>query len=112
MMVSGSRIGSSSILSAAVKSDKPVMLVDGDGGAEDFGLLSGEISGAGKGTAGGCDCSPVPGSPRDVATGVAAGSWDLGTIAAGLTLRRIGGGGSPSQPLSRSCKISYNPQNS
>ena len=112
MMVSGSSVGSSSILSAIVKPDKPVMLVDGDGGAEAFGLLSGEISGAGKGTVAGCDCSPVPGSPRDFATGVAAGSWDLGTVAAGLVLRRIGGGGSPSQPLSRSCKISYNLQNS
>ena len=112
MMVSGSSVGLSSILSAIVKSDKPAMLVDGDGGAEDFGLLSGEISGAGEGTVGGCDCSPVPGSPRDVAMGVAAGSWDLGTAAASLVLRRIGGGGSPSQPLSRSCKISYNLQNS
>ena len=112
MMVSGSRIGSSSVLSAIVKSDKAVMLVDGDGGVEDFGLLSGEIFGAGNGTVGGRDCSPVPGSPRDVATGVAAGSWDLGTAAAGLTLRRIGGGGSPSQPRPRSRKTSYDPQNS
>ena len=52
-MVSGSRISSSSRLSAIVKSDKAVMLVDGDGGAEDFGLHSEGVSGAGKGRVGG-----------------------------------------------------------
>ena len=32
-----------------MKLDKAVMLVDGDGGAEDFGLLSEGVSGAGSG---------------------------------------------------------------
>ena len=94
-----------------VKSDKAVMLVDGDGGAEDFGLvlLLERVSGAGEGRVGGRDCSPMPGSPSDVTTGVAAGSWDLGTVTLGFVLRRIGGGGSPSQPLSRSRRTSCNP---
>ena len=96
-----------------VKSDKAVMLVDGDGGAEDFGLHSEGISGAGEGRVGGWvggwDCSPTSGSPRDVATGVAAGSRDLRTVVSGFALRRVGGGGSPSQPLSRSRKTSYSP---
>ena len=35
-----------------VKSDKAVMLVDGDGGAEDLGLSPGGISGAGEGRVG------------------------------------------------------------
>ena len=111
-MVSGLEIGSSSRLSATVKSDKAVMVIDGDVGAEDFGLLSEGISGAGKGEVGGWGCSPMSGSPRDVATGVAAGSRDLETVALGFALRRIGGAGWPSQQLSRSFKISYNPQNS
>ena len=51
------------------------------------------------------------GSPRGIATGVAAGSWDLGTAVSDSTLRRIGERGRPSQPLSRRFKISYNPQN-
>ena len=55
MIVSGSGIGSSSRLSAIVKSDKAVTvtLIDGDGGAKDLGLLSKGISGAGKGWVGG-----------------------------------------------------------
>jgi hypothetical protein len=53
-MVSGSgpRIGSSSRLSVVVKSDKPVMLVDGDGGIEEFGLVPKGISGVGDGRVG------------------------------------------------------------
>ena len=51
-MVSGSKIISSSRLSATVKSDKAVMLVDGDGGAEDFGPLPEGLSGAEKGRVG------------------------------------------------------------
>ena len=96
-----------------VKSDKAVMLVDGDGGAEDFGLHSEGISGAGEGRVGGWvggwGCSLAPGSPRDVTTGVAAGSWDLETVVLGFVLRRIGGGGRPSQLFSRSLKTSCSP---
>ena len=94
-----------------VKSDKVLILVDGDGGAEDFGLglLLERVSGAGEGRVGGWDFSPTPGSPRDVATGVAAGSWGLGTVILDSALRRIGGGGRPSQPFSRSLKTSCSP---
>jgi len=111
MIVSGSRTSSSSRLSAIVKSDNAVMLVDGDGGAEDIGLglLFEGISGASEGRVGGRDCSPTPGSPRDVATGVAAGSWGLGAVVLGFALQRIGGGGRPSQPFSRSLKTSCSP---
>ena len=93
-----------------VKSEKVDMLVDGDGGAEDFGLHSEGISRAGKGRVGiwvgGWDCSTTPGRPRGVATGVTAGSWDLGTVISGFALRRVGGGGRPSQLLSRSRRTS------
>jgi hypothetical protein len=73
-MVPGSAIASSSALLAIVKLDKVVMLVDSDGGAEDLGLPSKEISGEEEGKADRWDCSATPGSPRDIATGVAAGS--------------------------------------
>ena len=53
VIVSGSRMDSSSRLSAIVKSDKAVMLVDGDGGAEDLRLSPGRISGMGEGKVGG-----------------------------------------------------------
>ena len=76
------------------------MLIDGDGGAEDIGLLSERISGAAEGRASELGCSTTLGSPRDVATGVAAGSWGLVTAAWAVELRRIGGGGRPSQPFS------------
>ena len=92
-----------------VKSEKADMLVDGDGGAEDFGLHSEGISKAGKGRVGGWDCSTTPGRPRGVTTGVTAGSWDLGTVISGFALWRTGGGGRPSQPLSRSRRTSCNP---
>ena len=52
-MVSGSGIGSSSRLSAIVKSDMVVLLVDGDEGAEDSRLLSEGISRVGEGRPGG-----------------------------------------------------------
>ena len=90
-----------------MKSDKAVMLVDGDGGAEGFGLVSEGISGVGDGRVGVWDCSPRLGSPRDVATGVAEGSLDLGTLVS--TLWRVGGGGRPSQPHFRSFKTSCSP---
>ena len=59
-----------------VKSDKADILVDGDGGAEDFGLglLLEGMAGASEDRVGDWDFSPIPGRPRDVATGVAAGS--------------------------------------
>ena len=38
VIVSGSTIASSSTLSGIVKSEKAVILAEGDGGAEDFGL--------------------------------------------------------------------------
>jgi hypothetical protein len=42
---SGPRIDSSSRLSAIVDSDKPVILDDGDGGAEEFRLVLEGVSG-------------------------------------------------------------------
>ena len=77
----GSGIDSSSRPSAIVKSDMVVMLIDGDGGAEDVGLLSEGISRVGEERGGDRCCSATLGSPRDVATGVAAGSRDLVTAA-------------------------------
>ena len=54
-MASGSAIASSSRLSGMVKSDKAVMLVDGDGGAEDSGLSPEGISGSDEDGVGDCD---------------------------------------------------------
>ena len=80
-----------------VKSDIVVMLVDGDGGFEG-------VSGTGEGSVGVWGCSVVPGSPRGVATGVAAGSCDR--VTSGFVLRRTGGGGRPSQSFSLSRQTS------
>ena len=106
---SGSRIGSSSRPSPVVKSDKPVILVDGDGGTEEFEPVPAEISGVRDGRVGVRGCPLTPGSPSDVATGVAAVSWDAGIVVSGFALRRVGGGGRPSQPASRNSKTSCNP---
>lgn len=92
-----------------MKSDRPVILVDGDGGVEGFGFWFERISGVGDGGVGVRDCPSTPGSPSDVATGVAAGSWDLGATVSGFPLRRVGGEGSPSQPLFSRSKISCDP---
>ena len=82
MMVSGSSAGLSSILSAAVKSDKPVMLVDGDGGAEDFGLLSGEISEQARGRW--VDVTQSPYNARSISHGHINGFLSDGRLEAGL----------------------------
>jgi hypothetical protein len=101
---SGSRVGSSS----RVKSEKPVTLADGDGGTEGFELVPEGISGVDDGRVGVRDCSLTPGSPSNVAMGTAAVSRDAGTVVSGIALRRVGGGGRPSQPVSRSSKTSCN----
>ena len=106
---SGSRIGSSSRLSAVVKLDKPVMLVDGDGGIEELGLVPEGISGVGDGRVEVWGCSSTSGSPSDVATGVTIVPWDTGTVVSVSALRRVGGGWRPSQPASRGFKASCRP---
>ena len=105
MRVPGSTAGSSSRLSDRVKSDNADILVDGDGGAEDLTLSSEGCSGfCGEGV-GVWGSSPNFGSPRDVATGVAAGSCDIEMAFSGFTAPRVGGGGRPFQPLSDSSLI-------
>jgi len=71
VIVSGSRTGSSSGLSGIVKSDKAVILAEGDGGTEDFGLSPGGWGEVGDGGVDVRDCSPKLWRPRDVTTGVA-----------------------------------------
>jgi len=66
-MASGLVIGSSSKLSVIVKSDIVEILIDGDGGTEDFGFLPEGISGAVNGRVGVWGSSPTPGSPKGVA---------------------------------------------
>jgi hypothetical protein len=66
------------------------------------------ISGVGDGRVGVRDRSPTPGSPSNAAMGAAAASRDAGTVVSGFALRRVGGGGRPSQPASRSSKTSCN----
>lgn len=93
---------SSSEASAIVKSEKVAMLVDGEWVVGDSGNMS--VSGAtvssgrGEGIRG---SRSLLGSPRDVGTGVAAGSFCLAPAGFGFPVANTGGVGRPSQPRSR-----------
>ena len=85
-----------------VKSERVAMLADGECGVDDPGLVSapGVTIGVTIGSR-----SPL-GSPRDVITGVAAESSWSAPAGFGLPVVNTGGGGRPSQPLSRNATTS------
>jgi hypothetical protein len=87
----GSGISSPLRLSAIVRSDKVAVLIGGDGEIEESELVPEGISGVDDGRVGVRDCSPTPESPGEAAMEVAAVSWDVGTVASGFALRRVGG---------------------
>ena len=87
------------------------MLMDGDWVSGVTGV-SGIVSGTGvvtdpSGRGGGVgDSGSLPGSPMDVATGVAAVSFWFTAVGPDLLVVNTGGGGRPTQPLSRNASTS------
>jgi len=102
-MAVGSMGGSSSEVSATVKSDRLVMLMDGECWTGDPGIVP--VSGVATGSSGEgwgfWGSRPLFGSPSDVTTGVAAGSFWSAQVGFGFPVANTGGGGRPSQPCSR-----------
>ena len=100
--------GSSSEVSAIVKSDRVAMLIDGDRMRGDPGIVS--VSGMTAGSSGGgrgiWGSGSLFGSPRDVATGVAARSFWSTPADFGILVVNAGGGGRPSQPCPRNATSS------
>ena len=102
-MAVGLMEGSSSEVSATVKSDRLVILMDGDCWTGDPGIEP--VSEVATGSSGeGWEIwgsRPLFGSPRDIMTGVAAGSFWSAPAGPGSPVVNTGGGGRPSQPCSR-----------
>jgi hypothetical protein len=100
---------SSSDVSAMVKSDIVAILMDGDRVTGDAGTTA-SVAGMAIGSSGGEWGIRGPrsllGSPRDMPTGVAAGSFWHVPVDFGLVVVKTGGGGRPSQLRSRKATTS------
>ena len=111
VMAVGSMGGSSSEISAVVKSERVAMLMDGDRVAGDAGIVpvSGATIDSNGGDWGFWGSRSVFGRPRVVATGVVLGSFWPVPLRADRPVVNTGGEGRPCQPLSRrrisSCNV-------